>query len=181
MRTHSAILVLAAAFVALAATQAYGAGPMVTSSMSALPSMAAKVTSAAVAQAGFKPGFMKMYRKRLPREIVWFNGREADLEHHARIIHGRIYITLTDLARHLGLAIVWGPSRKEIRVTRGQTTVIVCPSKSAAVQVFGQPVAGPPAVQRGGLTWVPVEPFATLFGATVTWNDAKHRLDVTMP
>jgi len=48
------------------------------------------------------PAFFKVQRKIILREIVWFNGREADLEKHGFVRQGRVYITLTDLLRHIG-------------------------------------------------------------------------------
>ncbi len=178
MRTYVAVLCLAVAMLAAPYARAYGAGPGPCLVAGSLPTLAAEVASAAFAQAGFQPGFSKVYRKRLTHEIVWFDGREADLEKRARIINGRIYITLTDLSRHLGCSMVWGPSRHYIEVSRGNKAVVVCPGGCVATKVYGKPVAGPPAVQRRGTTWVPVDPFATLFGATVQWNAEARRLDV---
>jgi hypothetical protein len=179
MKTYTAVLVIAVAMVVGPCLESHAASFHASATGAYLSAMASDLIVAAVGGAGFQPGFSKVYRKRIGREIVWFDGREADLEHHAKIMDGRVYITLTDLARHLGCAITWGPSNRYIEVSRGDMTVVVCPKRCRGVKGTGCPCDGwPPAVQRGGVTWVPVEPFATFFGATVAWNPEDRRLEV---
>ena len=172
-------LVMSAAIVAmLAATASAGACPPPSSTPAVI---VARLVDGCWAQAGYRPGFKKLYRKIVPRELVWFNGVEGDLERHARIINGEIYITLTDFARHLGCVITWGPSRGCITVSRGDFTVILIRGSLTLPGRQIPHVAGPPAVVRGGVTWVPVRKFAELFGAQAHWNSEKRRLDVTFP
>lgn len=176
MRTYLVVVLIAVAVLLLPSEGAHAVDPVGPIIATSLPSLAATVASATLMEAGYQSGFGKVQRKRIAREVVWFDGREADLEHHARVINGRIYITLTDLSRHLGCSILWGPSRQYIEVSKGDKTVVLCPCGGGA---HGVPhVSGPPAIRKQGLTWVPVEPFATLFGATVTWNAEARRLDV---
>ncbi|MCX7600017.1 MAG: copper amine oxidase N-terminal domain-containing protein [Armatimonadetes bacterium] len=124
--------------------------------------------------------FSKVYRRRIPREMVWFNGREGDLEHHAIRYRGRVYITLTDLVRNVGGSIVWGPRASYVVVKRAQLTVRVVPG-SSKVFVEGEPDSlGAKTFRRGGLLWVPVRPMAELLGCVAEWNPEMRRVDVFM-
>jgi hypothetical protein len=120
----------------------------------------------------------KVYRKLLLREIVWFDEREADLEKHAFRSHGQIYITLTDLIRHIGGGIVWGPDASYIMVQRGGTKVRVF-AGSARVLVDGRAraLAGP-AIRIENRTFVPVRSMLALFGVSSQWNAGNGRLYV---
>jgi hypothetical protein len=173
-----------AALVVCAAVWAGGttaAGTVAGAAVQSAPTeLASVVGGAAPAQEEPMPWhFAKVYRPYIWRELVWFNGREGDLERHAVRRHGLIYITLTDLIRHLSGSIVWGPSARFVEVKRGDVTVRVIPGGRKAI-VNGQAKALPGASFRSNrLLWVPVQPFAGLFGAKSTWNAAAHHLDVT--
>lgn len=120
----------------------------------------------------------KVYRKVLLREIVWFDGREADLEKHAFRSGGQLYITLTDLVRHIGGGIVWGPDAGYIMVERGGVKVRVIPG-SARVYVDGQKQGlGASAIRIENRTFVPVRAMLKVFGLESSWNAARGRLDV---
>lgn len=120
----------------------------------------------------------KVYRKLLLREIVWFDGREADLEKHAFRQNGQIYITLTDLIRHIGGGIVWGPEASYILVERGGTQVRVFAGTSR-VLVNGQARSlAAPAVRIDNRTFVPVRSMLALFGVSSQWNAGQGRLYV---
>lgn len=138
------------------------------------------VGHAAVSQAGAEmPGFGKYYRRHIPREIVWFNGREGDLEKHALRRRGYIYITLTDLIRHIGGFIVWGPSYRFVQVKRDDLTVRFIPG-TAKVIVNGEAESlGAATFRISGRLWVPVRPTAELFGCVAEWNAALRRLEVS--
>ncbi len=167
----------------------------VTTSAWAAP---AKIVSFAATAQGQKArtNFVKLYRKRIFRERVWFNGREGDLEKHAICKNGQWYITLTDLVRHLGGTIIWGPNNNYIQVRRKGVVVRVVPTRPSKEWVkLGLPspvvmvapplepgeklVVWPVAIRLGDRTWVAVKPFAELLGASVTWNTEKARVDVT--
>lgn len=127
-------------------------------------------------QAPGDPPFVKLFRKQLLREIVWFNNREADLEKHGWMRGGRVNITLTDLMRHIGGTIIWGPSGSYITASRGGVTVRVIPG-SARVYVNGEARSlGQPATRIENRTYVPIRPMLALFGLEQThWNRLEHR------
>ena len=180
-----AVLALAVWVVAIAtASPTDAASPALVA-----PAKAVAAGSLAQARKGQQPTFVKLYRKRIFRERVWFNGREGDLEKHAIFRNGTWYITLTDLMRHLGGTIIWGPNASFIEVHRKGVVVRVIPAKpkrksaASAATVSATPgqttVVWPVAIRLGNRTWVAVKPFAELFGATVTWNAEARRVDVT--
>jgi hypothetical protein len=124
---------------------------------------------------GGTPTFIKLYRKVLLREIVWFNGREADLEKHGFMSGQRLYITLTDLMRHIGGSIIWGPSQSYIMVERNGIKVRIIPG-SARVYVNGEKRSlGRAAMRIDNRTFVPIRPLLSIFGLEVDWNRAQHR------
>jgi len=128
---------------------------------------------------GPRPVFQKLYRPRLYREIVYFNNREADLEKHAFIRNGRVYITLTDLMRHIGGTIIWGPDDDEIEVHRNDIVVRVFPhSRTVYVNDVEQKLDRT-TVRRQNRTYVPVRPFAALFGIVTEWDFQDDRAYVT--
>lgn len=140
-----------------------------------------QVGLAAVSQAATEvPSFGKYYRRSIPREIVWFNGREGDLEKHAIRRGGYIYITLTDLIRHIGGSIVWGPRYSFVQVKRGGLTVRVIPGSSKViVNGEAQSIRGR-TFRMDGRLWVPVRPMAELFGCAAEWNAGLRRLEVSL-
>jgi hypothetical protein len=141
----------------------------------------AALVSAANAQDEQMPWhFGKYYIRFIPRERVWFNGREGDLEHHAVIKRGDIaYITLTDLIRHLSGSVVWGPSASFVEVKRGGTTVRLIPGTGKVLVNGDAKSLGAASFRRDKLLWVPVQPFAALFGAKSEWKGTPRHLDVT--
>ncbi len=121
------------------------------------------------------PSFFKLQRKVLLREIAWFNGREGDLEKHGFIRNGRVYITLTDLMRHIGGGIIWGPKSNYIEVHRNNMVVRVIPG-SARIYVDGNARSlGHRAIRMQNRTYVPLRPMCELFGIGVDWNDINNR------
>ncbi len=128
---------------------------------------------------GGTPAFVKLYRPRIYREIVYFNNREADLEKHAFIRDGRVYITLTDLMRHIGGSIIWGPDDDDLEVERNGITVELSPN-SRTVYVNGvRQRLDRPTIRRANRTYVPVRPFAALFGIATEWDFQDDRAYVT--
>ena len=139
-------------------------------------------TNAILGQAGKSdaPAFVKLYRKTVLREIVWFDNREADLEKHGYMSGQRIYITLTDLMRHIGGTMIWGPSQSYIMVERNGVKVRVIPG-SARVYVNGEKKSLGRATQRiGNRTFVPIRPMLSLFGVEMAWNRPEHRAFVNV-
>jgi hypothetical protein len=133
------------------------------------------------AAAGGNPPFVKLYRKILLREIVWFNNREADLEKHAVVSGGRVYITLTDLLRHVGGTIIWGPSKSYVVAERNSVKLRFVPG-SSRVYVNGK------RASLGRSTWrsdcrlfVPIRPVLALLGLETDWNRIQGRAYVNTP
>ncbi|NPV49465.1 MAG: copper amine oxidase N-terminal domain-containing protein, partial [Armatimonadetes bacterium] len=120
----------------------------------------------------------KVYRKLLLREIVWFDGREADLAKHAFRQNGQIYITLTDLIRHIGGGIVWGPEASYILVERGGTQVRVFAGTSRVLVNGRARSLSAPAIRIDNRTFVPVRSMLALFGVSSQWNTGQGRLYV---
>ena len=112
-------------------------------------------------------------------EIVYFNNREADLEKHAFIRNGRVYITLTDLMRHIGGSIIWGPDDDQMMVYRNGVEVEVFPHR-AIVNVNGVEMdLGRTTMRKANRTYVPVRPFVELFGIATDWDFQDDRAYVT--
>ncbi|MEI6499899.1 MAG: copper amine oxidase N-terminal domain-containing protein [Armatimonadota bacterium] len=137
------------------------------------------ITGQAIADGN--PPFVKLYRKILLREIVWFNNREADLEKHAVVQGGRVYITLTDLLRHVGGTIIWGPEKSYVLAERNSVKLRFVPG-SSRVYVNGK------AASLGRSTWrsdsrlfVPIRPVLALLGVETNWNRLQGRAYVSTP
>lgn len=127
------------------------------------------------------PSFEKLYRARLAHEAVWFNGEEGDLERHAFVKSNRIYITLTDLLRHIGGQLIWGPGSSYIEVHRNDVTMRITPG-SKIVKVNNNRVdIQRPVVVRGGRTYIPVRAVCDLFGVYIEWNKDENRAYVYAP
>ena len=127
------------------------------------------------------PPFSKVYRALLSHEAIWFRGDEGDLERHSYQTRDRLYLTLTDLIRHIGGRIVWGPKASFIEVTRNGIVLRVIPgSKTVRVndEVWQLPL---PAVVHDGRTYVPARPICEIFGVYVEWNHAEKRAYVYAP
>lgn len=121
------------------------------------------------------PTFTKLYRKVLLREIVFFDKREADLEKHGFMRSGRIYITLTDLMRHIGGTMIWGPTAGYLTVERNGVKVRVVPG-SATVYVNDEKRSlGHATYRLDSRTFVPIRPMLDLFGLDTDWNRPLHR------
>lgn len=128
---------------------------------------------------GNKPPFIKLYKPRIYREIVYFNNREADLEKHAFIRNGRTYITLTDLMRHIGGSIIWGPDDDQMMVYRNGVEVKVFPHSSTVYVNGVQTSLGYTTLRKQNRTYVPVRPFTELFGISTEWDFQDDRAYVT--
>ena len=126
-----------------------------------------------------QPVFVKLQHKRILREIVWFNGREGDLERHATMHGANILLTANDLMRNLGGTIEWGPPGSLILLKRGEVTVRVIPGTSTAY-VNGQPRQMPvSAFQSANITYVPLRAVCRFFGVQVDWDLYTDRAYVT--
>ncbi|MBM3191015.1 MAG: copper amine oxidase N-terminal domain-containing protein [Armatimonadetes bacterium] len=126
-----------------------------------------------------QPGFIKLHHKKILREIVWFNGREGDLETHGTMRRGHILITLTDLMRHLGGTVEWGPPSNLILASRNDVSVRVVPG-SATAYVNGKAARMPVAAFRqGNRTYVPIRAMCGFFGVRVDWDTYTDRAYVT--
>lgn len=127
------------------------------------------------------PPFEKLYRARLTHEAIWFDGQEGDLERHAFISRDRMYVTLTDLLRHIGGQLIWGPKSSYIEVHRNDITLRVTPG-SRTVRVNNNAVdIRNPVVVRGGRTYVPARAICDLLGVTIEYNKEEGRAYVYAP
>jgi hypothetical protein len=125
------------------------------------------------------PVFQIIYRRVIPREIVWFNGREGDLERHGFRRSGQIYITAADLFRHIGGSIVWGPTHNWIELHRNDLTIRITPgSRRVYVNGQGRSLAAP-ALRIDQRTFVPVQSLCQTLGLPTYWNAEEGRLYVS--
>lgn len=122
-----------------------------------------------------EPAFVKLYRKVIKREIVFFNNREADLEKHGFMSGGRVYITLTDLMRHIGGTMVWGPTASYLTVERNGVKVRVVPGSSRVYFNGEKQSLGRASFRIDNRTFVPIRPMLALFGVETAWNYPTHR------
>ena len=123
--------------------------------------------------------FKLVHRPRIHREMVWFNGREGDLEWAPFVKQGRMYVALIDLMRHIGGTIASGPPRDFIEVERNKMLVRVLPGK-AQVLVNGVTTdIGQAPEKHHGALYVPLRAFDNLFGVATQWNRVEHRAYVT--
>ena len=126
-----------------------------------------------------QPSFVKLQHKKILREIVWFNGREGDLECHGTMRGGHVLITLNDLARHIGGTLEWGPPSSLILLTRSGVTVRIIPGSSTAY-VNGQPRSMQVAAFKvANRTWVPIRSVCKFFRIQVDWDVYTDRAYVT--
>ncbi len=124
---------------------------------------------------GPRPVFQKIYQPRIYREIVYFNNREGDLERHALIRDGRVYITLTDLMRHIGGSIIWGPRHDHMEVHRNEFTVRVYPNRERVLVNGVEQMLDRTTFRKENRTYVPVRSFAALFGIATEWDFQDER------
>ncbi len=119
--------------------------------------------------------FTKAHRKFIPREIVYFDNKEADLEKRGILQQGRIYITLTDLIRHIGGSIAWGPSGKYVIVQKNDIKVKIIPD-SMRIYVNGQPRhLDRSTFRQDNRLFVPIRPLLAIFGLAPEWNPVVRR------
>lgn len=122
-----------------------------------------------------EPAFTKVYRKLLLREIVWFDNREADLEKHAFMNGGRVYITLTDLLRHVGGTIIWGPTESYVMVERNGVKMKFVPGSSRVYMNGEARTLGLATTRIQNRLFVPVRPVLRLLGIGTEWNRIQGR------
>lgn len=144
-----------------------------------LNAVAAPVVQQAPALGAPRPSFNKLYKAKIFHEIIYFNNREADLEKHAFVRNGRVYITLTDLLRHIGGTLIWGPDDDQMQIVRNDVTVDLFPHSSTVYVNDVKTNLGWTTLRKQNRTYVPVRPFAALFGIVTEWDFAKDRAYVT--
>ena len=98
--------------------------------------------------------FCKIQRHPVPQHVVTFNGLPADLEAPPFILADRVFISLTDLLRHVDGTLLWGPNEGQITVMRH------------GVEITGHIHYG----VRQGQTYIPLRRGAELMGLTVNWD-----------
>jgi len=127
------------------------------------------------------PAFGKLFKAVLTHEAVWFNGEEGDLERHAFGADDQVYITLTDLLRHIGGQIIWGPTAQYIEVHRNDVTLQVTPDSNIVLVNANEVELSAPVVVRENRTYVPLKPFCDLFGVYSEWSALENRVYVYAP
>jgi len=178
MRALAVCSVLVA--VALAPAMADLDGTQLAMGAGAPPvAMVAAVTGAALQASGTEePPSTRVFHKVLMREIIWFDSREADLEKHAFERGGQIFITLTDLIRHIGGTPAWGKSGTQpLAYYRGKKIRVVPGSSSVYVNGKAHSL-GAAAVRIDSRTFVPVRPMLRALGLRSHWDSATNRLYV---
>lgn len=117
--------------------------------------------------------------KQLRREIVWFGGREADLEKHGFVRNGRVYITLTDLFRHVGGSVNWRASSDKVVVAQRNKVKLRIIPNTATVYVNGKRAnLGRSTTRIDERLFVPLRPTLYLLGIETHWNKLKARAEV---
>ena len=81
--------------------------------------------------------FGKTSRIDVTSEIVWFNGYSGDFENKPTNSNGRIYLSLTDLMRHIDGSIEIQPNSSKVVVSRKGMKVVLTPG-SKTVMVDGK-------------------------------------------
>ena len=123
--------------------------------------------------------FKIIERKKIEREMVWFNGREGDFEHKPFMKDGRIYVTLVDLMRHIKGTILKGPPQDFIEVERGDVLVRMLPGETYALRNGVETDVERAPTKRAGAWYVPLRFYCKLFGIAVDWNRVEQRAYVT--
>lgn len=122
-------------------------------------------------QAGSGPvPFNKVMRKVIFREAVYFNGREADLEKHAFFSGNRIFITLTDLLRHVGGSIIWGPSKSYVMVERNGVKIRFIPGTATVFVNGARQSLGRATTRIESRLFVPIRPVLRLLDQNIATN-----------
>ena len=123
--------------------------------------------------------FKIIERKKMEREMVWFNGREGDFEHKPFLKEGRTYVTLVDLIRHISGTIAQGPPKNLIEVERNRLLVRVLPGKDYVLVNGVETDVKRAPIKRAGALYVPLRFYCNLFGIAVEWNRIEQRAYVT--
>ncbi len=139
----------------------------------------AAVSSAIAAPPAPTQPFEKKYTPYVSHEIIFFNNVEADLEHHAFVRANYMYATLTDVARHIGGSITWGPSQSWVEVERKGKKVRIVPGASTIFVDGNKQSLSRSTFRIDKLLYVPIRSFCELFGCTVNWEESQHRAYVS--
>ena len=123
--------------------------------------------------------FGKAYIPHQFHEMLYFNNREADLEHHAFVRGKWMYVSLTDLCRHIGGNIVWGPRDSFVEVERKGKKVRFIPGAEAVVVDGNKQALSRPTFRIDRLLYVPVRSTCDLFDCKTDWNAAELRAYVS--
>lgn len=128
---------------------------------------------------GWAEDFKIIERKKIEREMVWFNGREGDFEHKPFMKDCRIYVTLVDLMRHIKGTILKGPPQDFIEVERGDVLVRVLVGETYVLRNGVETNVERAPIKRAGAWYVPLRFYCGLFGVAVDWNRVEQRAYVT--
>jgi hypothetical protein len=134
--------------------------------------VAHQVTSAPPVPA---PPFGKTYIPYQFHEMLYFNGREADLEHHAFVKGKYMFATLTDVARHIGGFITWGPRDSYVEVERKGKKVRIVPGTSTVFVDGNKQYLDRSTFRINKLLYVPVRSYCDIFGCVVHWEAPEAR------
>ena len=98
--------------------------------------------------------FAKIHRRGAPLPLVTFDGRPGDFELQPFIAGGRVFVSMTDLLRHVGGTLLWGPSDGQLSVFRD------------GIELTGHIHYG----LRDDQVIVPLRSAVALMGLDVHWN-----------
>jgi len=122
-----------------------------------------------------QPETVKLHHKKILREAVWFNGREADLERNATIVQGRVCITMNDLVRHIGGQVDWGPPGNLVILSRGDRSIRIVPGSNKVYVNGEERLIVPAPFVKYDRTWIPVKPICDLLDLVVVWDVYTQR------
>lgn len=102
------------------------------------------------------PVLVKIKRTVLPKTAISFDGKPADLEFAPFVEEASLFINLTDLIRHTGGIVIWGPAAKDgIAIYRNDLDLSdLLPIKTV-----------------NGAAYVPLRRAVSLMGMTVQWKN----------
>ena len=125
--------------------------------------------------------FGKEYIPWVFHEMLYFNKQEADLEHHAFVRGAYMFVSLTDLCRHIGGYLTWGPRESFVQVERRGKVVRFYPGSSRIAVDGNVEYLSRSTFRINHELFVPVRSVCDVFGCTTDWDPGTRRAYVSFP